>query len=39
MIFVLIDFVFFKGLIEDLWEVVKNVEIFVFCKDFIISEK
>ncbi|MBF2393912.1 indole-3-glycerol phosphate synthase TrpC [Listeria marthii] len=39
MISVLTDPVFFKGSIEDLREVAKNVEIPVLCKDFIISEK
>ncbi|MBF2490044.1 indole-3-glycerol phosphate synthase TrpC [Listeria marthii] len=39
MISVLTDPVFFKGSIEDLREVAKNVEIPVICKDFIISEK
>ncbi|MDT0016912.1 indole-3-glycerol phosphate synthase TrpC [Listeria swaminathanii] len=39
MISVLTDPVFFKGSIEDLREVARNVEIPVLCKDFIISEK
>ncbi|MBF2350776.1 indole-3-glycerol phosphate synthase TrpC [Listeria welshimeri] len=39
MISVLTDPVFFKGSIEDLREVARNVEIPVICKDFIISEK
>ncbi|MBC2339423.1 indole-3-glycerol phosphate synthase TrpC [Listeria welshimeri] len=39
MISVLTDPVFFKGSIEDLREVARNVKIPVICKDFIISEK
>ncbi|MBC1539627.1 indole-3-glycerol phosphate synthase TrpC [Listeria seeligeri] len=39
MISVLTDPFFFKGSIEDLREVARNVEIPVLCKDFIISEK
>ncbi|HBM3472471.1 TPA: indole-3-glycerol phosphate synthase TrpC [Listeria innocua] len=39
MISVLTDPIFFKGSIEDLREVAKNVAIPVLCKDFIISEK
>ncbi|MBC2260614.1 indole-3-glycerol phosphate synthase TrpC [Listeria sp. FSL L7-0091] len=39
MISVLTDPIFFKGSIEDLREVARNVGIPVLCKDFIISEK